>query len=97
MTETKKDQPLKIFGPIKGFRAVGDIKGKESTAQRQRELDLVGLSITWQRHVNFSARGGMCWKIGSDFAKRNEQALGFADTENRENEDNLFDKGILKS
>lgn len=39
----------------------------------------------------------MCWKVGSDFAKRNEQALGFVDTEARENEEIVFGKEVLKS
>lgn len=47
--------------------------------------------------MKFFPRGGMCWKVGSDFAKRNEQALGFADTEARENEEIVFGKGVWKS
>lgn len=39
----------------------------------------------------------MCWKVDSDFAKGNEQALAFAATEARDNEEIIFVKGILKS
>lgn len=39
----------------------------------------------------------MCWKVDSDFAKGNEQALRFAATEARENEEIIFVKGALKS
>lgn len=39
----------------------------------------------------------MCWKVGSDFAKRNEQALRYAHTEAREKEEIVFGKGVLKN
>lgn len=45
---------------------------------------------------NFT-RGGMCWKVDTDFAKGNEQDLGFAATEARDNEEIMFVKGVLKS
>lgn len=57
-------------------------------------VELVNLLA--KAYENFS-RGGMCWKVDSDFVKGNEQAVGFADTEARDNEEIMFGKGVLKS